>query len=56
MALFGKKTNEPTEFIPDPEKAGAWFDRARQMAESHNYESAFAFFASGEPGWQIKET
>ena len=47
MGLFGKKSNDSVEFIPDPEQANAWFDRARQMAESHNYESAFAFFASG---------
>ena len=47
MALFGKKTDSTEAFLPDPEKANAWFDRARQMAESHNYESAFAFFASG---------
>ncbi len=47
MALFGKKSNSDEPFIPDPEKANAWFDRARQMADSHNYESAFAFFASG---------
>jgi tetratricopeptide (TPR) repeat protein len=47
MALFGKKTDTANEFLPDPEKANAWFERARQMAESHNYESAFAFFASG---------
>jgi tetratricopeptide (TPR) repeat protein len=47
MALFGKKTESTEAFLPDPEKANAWFDRARQMAESHNYESAFAFFASG---------
>ena len=47
MALFGKKTESTEAFLPDPEKANAWFKRARQMAESHNYESAFAFFASG---------
>jgi len=47
MALFGKKTDSAEVFLPDPEKANAWFDRARQMAESYNYESAFAFFASG---------
>ncbi len=47
MALFGKKTNSTDVFMPDPEKAKAWFDRARQMADSHNYESAFAFFANG---------
>jgi tetratricopeptide (TPR) repeat protein len=47
MALFGKKSNSDEPFVPDPEKANAWFERARQMAESHNYESAFAFFASG---------
>jgi thioredoxin-like negative regulator of GroEL len=47
MALFGKKTNPTDVFLPDPEKANAWFVRARQMADSHNYESAFAFFASG---------
>ena len=47
MALFGKKSKSTEVFLPDPEKASAWFDRARQMAESHNFESAFAFFASG---------
>ena len=47
MALFGKKTSSTEEFLPDPEKANAWFDRARQMAESSNFESAFAFFANG---------
>jgi hypothetical protein len=47
MALFGKKTTSTDEFLPDSEKANAWFDRARQMAGSNNYESAFAFFASG---------
>ena len=47
MGLFGKKSNNSVEFIPDPEQANAWFGRARQMAESHNYESAFMFFASG---------
>ncbi len=47
MALFGKKSESTDVFIPDPEKANAWFERARQMAESHNYVSAFAFFASG---------
>ncbi len=47
MALFGKKSDAEDIFVPDPEKANAWFERARQMAESHNYESAFAFFASG---------
>lgn len=47
MALFGKKSNSDEPFIPNPEKANAWFDRARQMANSHNYESAFPFFASG---------
>ncbi|MDG1136965.1 MAG: hypothetical protein P8N28_01790 [Phycisphaerales bacterium] len=47
MALFGKKSKSEDLFLPDPEKANAWFERARQMADSHNYESAFAFFASG---------
>jgi hypothetical protein len=47
MALFRKKS-DPTEiFLPEPEKAKAWFERAREMAESYNFESAFAFFASG---------
>jgi len=47
MALFGKQP-EPTEiFVADPEQANAWFDRARQMADSGNYESAFAFFTNG---------
>jgi tetratricopeptide (TPR) repeat protein len=47
MALFGKKSNSDDVFLPDPEKANAWFERARQMAESHNYESSFAFYANG---------
>lgn len=47
MALFGKKTESTEPFLPDPEKANSWFVRARQMAESYNYESAFPFFASG---------
>jgi hypothetical protein len=47
MALFGKKSDEVEVFVPDPEQANAWFDRARQMADSNNYESAFAFFANG---------
>jgi len=47
MALFGKKPASTEPFLPDPEKANSWFVRARQMAESYNYESAFPFFASG---------
>ena len=47
MALFGKKQVSSDPFLPDPEKANSWFIRARQMAESYNYESAFPFFASG---------
>ena len=47
MALFGKKSKSTEIFIPDPEKANAWFNRARQMAESYNFESAFAYFACG---------
>jgi tetratricopeptide (TPR) repeat protein len=47
MALFGKKSDEVEVFVPDPEQANAWFDRARQMADSGNYESAFAFFTNG---------
>ena len=47
MALFGKKPTTTEPFLPDPEKANSWFIRARQMAESYNYESAFPFFASG---------
>ena len=47
MALFGKKSDSAEAFVPEPEKANVWFDRARQMADSHNFESAFNFFASG---------
>ena len=47
MAFFGKKSAAAEPFVPQPEKANAWFERARQMAESHNYESSFAFFANG---------
>ena len=47
MALFGKKSESTEVFVPDPEQAKAWFERARQMADSNNYESAFAFFTSG---------
>ena len=47
MALFGKNSESTEAFLPEPEKANAWFDRARQMADSHNFESAFNFFASG---------
>nr|MBC8200812.1 hypothetical protein [Planctomycetota bacterium] len=47
MALFGKKPESTEIFVADPEQANAWFDRARQMADSGNYESAFAFFTNG---------
>ena len=47
MALFGKKSESNEAFLPEPEKANAWFVRAREMAESNNFESAFNFFASG---------
>ena len=48
MALFGKKSkDEAAAFVPSPVEAKAWFDRARQMSESKNYDSAFTFYASG---------
>ena len=48
MALFGKKSkDEISVFVPSPAEAKAWFDRAREMAESKNFDSAFTFFASG---------
>ena len=48
MALFGKKPkNESAVFVPSPMEAKAWFDRAKEMSESKNYESAFTFYASG---------
>jgi len=48
MALFGKKPkNESAVFVPSPTEAKAWFDRAREMSDSKNYESAFTFYASG---------
>lgn len=48
MALFGKKSKDETPvFVPSPVEAKAWFDRARQMSESKNYDSAFTFYASG---------
>jgi hypothetical protein len=49
VAIFGKKKTGDIEapFMPQPDKARAWFERARQMAASSNYESAFAFYANG---------
>ncbi|MBT4583627.1 MAG: hypothetical protein HOC93_00935 [Phycisphaerae bacterium] len=48
MALFGKKSkDEEAAFVPSPVEAKAWFDRARQMSESKNYDSAFTYYASG---------
>ncbi|MDP7008657.1 MAG: hypothetical protein QGI78_03700 [Phycisphaerales bacterium] len=48
MALFGKKSKEEEPvFVPSPAEAKAWFDRAREMSESKNFDSAFTFYASG---------
>ncbi|MBC8522932.1 hypothetical protein H8D29_03295 [PVC group bacterium] len=48
MAFFSKKSNEEsTIFVPSPVEAKAWFDRARDMSESKNFDSAFTFYASG---------
>jgi hypothetical protein len=48
MALFGKKSKDETPaFVPSPVEAKAWFDHARQMSDSKNYESAFTYYASG---------
>ena len=48
MALFGKKSKDETPvFVPSPVEAKAWFDRAREMSESKNFDSAFTFYASG---------
>lgn len=55
MALFGRKKSddqtqaepEEQEFIPDPAKARTWFDHAKTMAGSANFETALVYYASG---------
>lgn len=57
MALF-RKSKPPegggsddgssgVEFTPQPDKARKWFDHAKTMSDSYNYESALVYFANG---------
>ncbi|MHB1158082.1 MAG: tetratricopeptide repeat protein [Phycisphaerales bacterium] len=53
MALFSKKKTEdatpaqPTSTPRDPRKARAWFDRAKTVADTRNYEYAIQSYISG---------
>ncbi len=58
MALFGKKkqdeSDEPTDdpqeeiaFAPQPEKARTWFNHAKTMADSANYETSLIYYVNG---------
>jgi tetratricopeptide (TPR) repeat protein len=35
------------EFVPHPDKARKWFDHAKAMADSYNYDSALVYYAHG---------
>ena len=53
VALFNRKKNEDegddqeASFVPQPEKARKWFEHAKNMADSSNYESALVYYANG---------
>lgn len=55
MALFNRKKDpaadetggEAEEFSPQPEKARKWFEHAKSMADSSNYNSALVYYANG---------
>lgn len=55
MALFGRKKGDSEDdaeaqelaFTPSPEKARKWFEHARTMADSFNYDSALVYYANG---------
>ncbi len=53
VALFNRKKNEDegdeqeVSFVPQPEKARKWFEHAKNMADSSNYESALVYYANG---------
>ncbi len=58
MALFRRKgpgDGQPAddsgkgggEFVPQPDKARKWFDHAKAMADSYNYDSALVYYANG---------
>jgi len=36
-----------SDWSPQPEKARKWFDHAKAMADSYNYESALVYYANG---------
>ncbi len=55
MALFNRKKDqtadeaggEAEEFSPQPEKARKWFEHAKSMADSSNFNSALVYYANG---------
>ena len=57
MALFGKKKQDEGEdlpeeaqvptFTPQPEKAQTWFNHAKTMADSANFETSLIYYVSG---------
>ena len=53
VALFNRKKNEDegddqeVVFSPQPETARKWFDHAKTMSDSSNYESALVYYANG---------
>ncbi|MBM44531.1 MAG: hypothetical protein CMJ36_05920 [Phycisphaerae bacterium] len=60
MALFNRKKEQAeddggdaVEFTPQPEKARKWFEHAKSMADSSNFNSALVYYANGirlDPG------
>ena len=61
VALFNRKKDEGTDqadqqsdaFTPQPEKARKWFEHAKSMADSSNFNSALVYYANGirlDPG------
>jgi len=53
VALFNRKKNneddgsDEAQFQPQPEKARKWFDHAKTMADSSNFDSALVYYANG---------
>ena len=53
MALFNRKKNsedgpeQEAEFVPQPDKARKWFEHAKNMADSSNFESSLVYYANG---------
>lgn len=53
MALFNRKKNsdddqeQQAEFTPQPEKARKWFEHAKNMADSSNFDSSLVYYANG---------